>query len=192
MSTPSSPITDLAAPVLAGEPTINDQQRADLWDAFQAKDPDELVAHLQPLVLPDDFKKKLVNAKVQEAAAAPPIDKATVAMNKLAQMDPKVLDLAESHPNVLKVLTAAATVGEKGSDSASTASSSSSKGKTSKAAATPALPPQPPRVDGLEHMPPIPTGHRRVLASDGGVHDIPEENLEQARGIDPRLHVLNP
>ena len=49
-----------------------------------------------------------------------------------------------------------------------------------------------PRADGKPHLPPIKPSHFRIMASDGGLHDIPKANIERARSIDPLLHVLNP
>jgi hypothetical protein len=192
MASTPSPFMDHAAPVLAGEPTINDDQRADLWDAFHTKSPEELVQHLQPLAVPDDFKKKLYDAKQQSMPVAGPVDKVTAAMKQLAQLDPNVLATAEAHPNVLKAMTSAATAPEKGAGEAAGASKGSAKGNAPAEGKSPAPLAQSPRPDGLEHLPPIPDGHHRVLASDGGIHDIPAENIEHAREIDPRLHVLNP
>ena len=192
MSTTPSPFMDHAAPILAGEPTIDDNQRADLHDAFYSKNADELAEHLKPMAVPDDFKHKLWTAKQQSAPAVPTVDKVTDAMTKLAQIDPKVLEVAEAHPNVLKAMTSAATTPEKGAQEGAGGAPSAGKGKVSGDAAKPPILAQPPRPDGLEHLPPIPDGHHRVLASDGGIHDIPAENIEQARAIDPRLHVMNP
>lgn len=189
MSTSPSPFTDPAKSILAGDPALDDAARADLWDTFHdSKDPAELAQKLQPLVVPDDTKRQLYLAKQQLGAVAPPVSKATAAINGLAQIDPRVLDLAESHPNVLKILTAAATTPTKEAGDAAGGTAGTGKGKTQETA--PLV--QPPRPDGLEHLPPIPEGHHRVLASDGGLHDIPAANIEKAREIDPRLHVLNP
>lgn len=206
MSSPTSPFMDHASPILAGDPVLSDANRADLWDIFHSsKDPNELAQHLQslatpadptkqPLVVPEDTKKRLWEAKQKSMPVAGPVDKVTAAMTQLSQIDPKVLEVAESHPNVLKVLTAAATTPEKEVPAASGGPSASPKGKTAQGdQAAPALA-LPPRPDGLEHMPPIPEGHKRVQASDGGIHDIPadDEHLKKAFSIDPRLHVLNP
>jgi hypothetical protein len=197
MSASASPFTDHAAPVLAGEPTINDQQRADLWDAFHTKNADELVQHLQPLVLPEDFKKRLWDAKknaVASAAPAEPVEKTAAAIQRMTQLDSHALELAEAHPNVLKAFTSAATAAEKGaggaepSNGAKTSPKSPAGGKDTQSA--PLV--QPDRPDGLPHLPPIDPAHFRVLASDGGIHDLPKENIEKARAIDPRLHVMNP
>lgn len=167
--------TDLAAPILQGDPALDDSARAELWNAFHDKNPDELAQHLQPLAIPDDTKRKLLAAKQQSFAADP----VTAAITKMAAMDPADLDLAENHPAVLKTMTAALTPAPE--TTAPTA-------KTPKAPAMSAEP----RPDGMEHLPPIPDGHYRVKASDGGLHDIPAERLKRAREIDPTPHVLNP
>lgn len=189
MSTPSSPFQDHAAPILAGDPTINDQQRSDLWDAFHTKSPEELTQHLASLAVPDDLKHKLFQAKQASMPATPPVDKVTDAIHRMTALDPKVLDVAESHPNVLKAFQAAATAPEKPAQEA--AGTTPAAGKGSKTPKAPKAP-QPPRADGQPHFPAIPDGHNRILASDGGVHDIPVDKIDQARAIDPNLHVLNP
>ena len=193
MASPTPPLTDLAAPILAGDPVLSDEHRADLWDTFHnSKSPEELVQHLQPLRVPDDTKKRLYDAKKQSMPPVGPVDKVTAVMQKMTQIDPKMLDLAESHPNVLKTLTAAATTPEKGTESASGGTSPAGKGNIPAAGETPAPLNLPPRPDGLEHFPPIPGNHRRVMAHDGGIYDIPEENVNRAFELDPRLHILNP
>lgn len=187
-------VSDLAAPILAGDPALSDEHRADLWDAFHGtKNAGELAQQLQPLVVPDDTKRRLLDAKKQ---ATPPIvdplDRVSAVMSHLSQIDPEVLNLAETHPNVLKALTAAFAGAEKGSGEPAGASKTASKGDTADGAKKPTPLAQPPRTDGLEHMPPIPDGHHRILTHDGAMHDIPAENIEKARAIDPRMHVLNP
>lgn len=179
------PFIEPAAPILRAEPSITDGQRADLFDIFHgSKDSNELAQKLQPVPIPDATKQLLFDAKKRSTVQAEPIDKAMDAVKRVGSLDPKVLDLAEAHPNVLKVLSAAA-IAKEGAE----AGSASGKGKDAKKQ-TPLV--QPPRPDGAEHLPPIPDNHRRILARDGSVHDIPEENLEKARAIDPMLHVLNP
>ena len=189
-----SPFVDHAAPILAGDPAITDEQRADLWDVFnKSKDHNELAQHLQDMTaVPDDTKQALFDAKKKAIPPVEPLDKVTAAIARIKQIPPDVLEMAESHPNVLKAITSAATTPEKGAGEPAGAGKPAAKGKTAAAGAKPAPLAQPPRPDGLEHLPPIPDGHHRVLASDGGLHDIPAENIEQARAIDPRLHVLNP
>jgi hypothetical protein len=206
MASPTSPLMDHVSPILAGDPVLSDENRADLFDIFHAsKDPNELSQHLQslatpadpaqqPLAVPDDTKKRLLDAKQKSMPVAGPVDKVTAAMTHLSQMDPKVLDMAESHPNVLKVLTAAATTPEKEPTAAAGGASAAPKGKKAQGDQTSPALAMPPRPDGLEHMPPIPEGHKRVQASDGGIHDIPadDEHLQKAFSVDPRLHVMNP
>lgn len=184
-----NPFMDHAAPVLASEPAITDQQKSDLWDAFHSKSPEELIQHLTPLAVPDDLKKRLIDAKRASVPTSAPVDKITDAVNKIAHLDPQVRQTAEASPNLLKAFTAAATTPEKPAQEAASTTSAAPKGPKTPAASK-AL--QPPRADGQPHFPAIPDGHKRVLASDGGVHDIPEENIEKARVIDPNLHVLNP
>ena len=189
MSTPQSPFMDHVAPILQAEPSINDQQRSDLWDAFHSKNADELTQHLATLAVPDDLKHKLWAAKQASAPAAPPVDKVTEAVQRLAAMDPKTLDVAESHPNLLKAFTTAATAEPKAPAAPAGETSAAGKGKTASAAQKPALSPRP---DGQPHFPSIPDGHHRVLSTNGGVYDIPAENIDKARETDPNLHILNP
>lgn len=178
-----SPFTDHAAPILSGDPILSDENRADLWDTFnQSKDPAELTQKLMPLAhVPDDTKHQLIIAKTRSMPAADPSDKVITAVNKMKAMAPADLELAEAHPTMLKTLVAAQAVPEQ---SASDPGSSDKKKQ-----ATAALPP---RVDGLQHLPPVADTHYRVRASDGGIHDLPKENISKAFEIDPKLQVLNP
>ena len=193
MSTPASPFQDHAAPILSAEPAINDQQREQLWDVFhQSKDPNELAQKLVPLAVPDDLKHKLWTAKQSVAPVVPPVDKTVAAMQRMVDLDPKVLATAEAHPNVLKVLTSAATTPEKvdgaePSKSPKAPANQAAGGKTAQSAASLA-----PRADGQPHFPIIPEGHKRLLGTDGSVYDIPEEQMGAARAADPLHHVLNP
>lgn len=176
-------ISDLAQPVLASDPVLSDEQRADLWDIFHStKSPEELAVQLQPIPVPDDTKHRLLQAKAQSIPPiVEPFDKTKAVINQMSDMDPRALALAESHPNVLKALVAAAGADKKTEEPAAPEKKDQNQ-----------LLQQPVRPDGLQHFTSIPDGHRRVLASDGGIHDIPEDQLENARNIDPRLQVLNP
>lgn len=188
------PFVDHATPILEGDPLLSDELRADLWDTFHnTKSPEELALHLQPLAIPDDTKQRLFDAKKRSIPPIiDPLDKASAAIARLATLPPDVLEAAETHPNVLKTLAGAATQAEKASGEPAGASKGGEKGKTAGGSQKPQPLAQPPRADGLQHLPPIPDGHHRILASDGGIHDIPAENIEKAREIDPNLHVLNP
>jgi hypothetical protein len=191
MDTPTpSPFTDEVSPILRGEPSITNDQRADLFDVFhKSKDPNELARHLQPLVLPDDLKQQLYDKKKKMVPPVEPVDKVTDVVNRMKTLDPAALETAEGHPNVLKAFVTAATTPKEEPPAAAGASASASAGKAAKKPAPLVLPS---RADGSKHMPSIPDGHRRVLASDGGVHDIPDENIDKAFQIDPQMHVLNP
>lgn len=183
MSSPTSPFIDHAYPVLAGEPTINDDQRADLHDAFYSKNPDELVQHLQSLDMPDKFKQSLLDAKQKSMPAVAPVDKIAAVMTQMTQMDPAALALAEAHPNVFKTLAAAANPPEKDSGSGAGASKGNSKGDSPKDGNKPA----PPTAD----LPATPPGHALVQGADGALHHIPHANLDKARTIDPQLQILH-
>jgi hypothetical protein len=191
MSTPTSPFMDHAAPVLNADPTLNDQQRSDLWDAFHTKSTDELVQHLTPLAIPDDTKHKLFQAKqlASPPAKPEPVDKVSAAINKMVALPPEVLDKAEQHPQVLKAFTTAATTAEPAPPAAPSEPAAAPKGKKTPETQKPALAP---RADGQPHLPGIPEGHHRVLSSNGGVYDIPQENIATAQAADPNLHILNP
>jgi hypothetical protein len=183
-----SPFLDPAKPILAAHPAITDDQRADLWDTFHnSKDSAELANKLQPLAIPDDLKHHLFVAK-DATAPAPvvkpaPVDKVTAAIQRISQLDPKVIDLAESHPNVLKTLATAAMQEEKaaGEPAGATKEPRSPKtpsGKTKAPAAVTDIPATPP-------------AHALVRTRDGGLHHLPVENIEAARKIDPQLQVLH-
>lgn len=200
MSTPQSPFMDHAGPILQGDPSLSDTAKANIWDVFhQSKNPAELADKLQnmphpdqpgqTLVIPDDTKHKLWTAKQASMPAPPPLDKVSAAVQRMVALPPDVLDKAEQHPNVLKAFTTAATTPEK--PAAEPASAAPAAGKGTKAPAAPKTP-LAPRADGQPHFPSIPDGHHRVLSTNGGVYDIPAENIEAARATDPNLHILNP
>ena len=188
MASPTSPFMDHAAPILSGDPTLDDNARASLWDAFHSKSPDELVQHLAPLDIPNETKHALYVAKQASMPVASPTDKVTDAVKKIASLDPQVRQIAESSPNLLKAFTSAATTPDKQAQETPGAISVASKGKKAPAASKVPLSP---RIDGQPHFPEIPEGHHRIL-SQNGVYDIPIENIEKARALDPNLHVLNP
>ena len=179
--------SDLAEPILRGDPALMDHERESLWDAFHSKNAAELEQHLMPMAIPEDTKKKLWDAK---KASTPPANPVTAAVEQIAQLDPVKRGLAESSPNLLKALVAAATPPDKvePSTGAKTSPKQPAGGKATQS--KPLV--QPDRPDGLEHMPPIPDGHHRVKTSDGGIWDVPAEGLDAAREKDPNLHVLNP
>jgi hypothetical protein len=188
-----SPYADPAEGILRGDTSITDEDRSALWDSFHgARDANHLAQILQPLVIPNDTKHKLWQAKQATAPVSSNIEKVSAAIQKLSQLDPVTLDIAEKHPIVSKAFIDAAVKppeAPKAAKEPQGASKSAGKGATAQTK-TPLV--QPPRIDGMPHLPPIPEGQHRILASDGSIHDIPAENLEKARQIDARLHVLNP
>lgn len=188
-----SPFVDHALNILSGTDAVDDSTKADLYDAFHnSKDSNELAAALQPLAAPDEVKAQLHQAKQLTDSAPSPVAKAAEALTAMSQLDPKILAIAENHPKLASAFISAAT---KGSEKASEPGAAGQKDKADqktpevqKAAKT--APPA--RPDGLPPLPAIPEGHYRILASDGGIHDVPAEGIEKARQIDPNLHIMNP
>lgn len=151
MSTTPSPFQDHAAPVLSNDPTLTDEKRASLWDIFHSsKDHNELAQKLQPEEIPDATKHALWQAKQASLPAPTPHDNIVAALQRMAQIDPKVLDLAESHPAVLKAFTSATENPAKGAKKPAGGRKAAAKDKTpSTAELTPTAPPDaatPPHV----------------------------------------------
>jgi len=188
MSTTPSPFIDHAEPILRGEPAITDDQRSQLWDIFHgSKDPNELVSKLMPMAVPDDLKQQLYDKKKLSVPAVAPLDKVTDAVNRIAQLDPKVRETVEASPNLLKAFTSAATAPEKTESAPAGASKPASKGKQAAgpkktASAAPSVTPD---------IPATPPGHVLARASDGGMYHLPQENVEAAKGLDPGLQILH-
>jgi hypothetical protein len=193
MST-SSPFVDHAEPILRNAP-ISDEDKANLWDVFHnSKDPDELIQRLHPLAVPDQVKTDLYEKK-KKLQPIGPVDTAVSALNRMRDLPSEVLDLAEAHPKIASLLVSAASkAGEKGPEkpaaSAKPAASPKPSPSVPSAPADTEASPEPSETlpGGLPHLP---DQHARVLASDGGIHDIPIEQLERARTIDPGLRVLH-
>jgi hypothetical protein len=109
---PTPPYIEPAAPILSQSLDVNDDDRAELFDIFHdSKSSDELASKLQTHDAPDELKQQLIGAK--RATDVPPsaVDKTVGALKRLAQVDPRTLDLAESHPNVMKLVLDAAARG---------------------------------------------------------------------------------
>lgn len=177
----TSPFVDHAAPILQGDSALSDEHRAALWDIFHnTKSSDELAQKLAPIPVSNDTKHQLFQAKQTIAAPASPAKPEDVIAN-MANMDPAALDIAESHPTVLKTLVAAMAQAE-------TKAPTSDDEKRKKGQ----KPPLAPRIDGMPHLPEIPEGSYRIKASDGSIHDLPQDRIGDAQKIDPNLHVLNP
>jgi hypothetical protein len=184
MADEQAPFVDHAAPILAGSPEINDEDRAELWDIFhESKDHNELARRLAPLAIPSALSAQLYDAKKKNAPITEPLDKATEAINRVGQIDPKIMEMAEKYPNVLKALTTAAASATKEAGKPAAAGKSSSKGKTQEADAEAST--------VAPDVTPVPPGHALVKTSDGALHHIPTMNIEKAKAIDPALVVLH-
>jgi hypothetical protein len=106
-STLAPQFRDHAFPILHGEPTIDDRQRESLWDLFHSsKDATELAAKLHPMALHPDLKEQLLRAKNRPSVELDATDNVVGAIQKMATLDPKILDLAEQHNHVLQALLA--------------------------------------------------------------------------------------
>ena len=193
MATTPPPFADPAEPILRNAPAITDEDRASLWDTFHSsKDPDELARQLQTLAVPDPIKNSLYEAK-KAAVPVTGLSKATEALKLIGSLDPKLLQVAEEHPNVLKSLMTAATapdkganVPEKGADASSGASKPAGKEKTSSdnadASETAPMP---------SDIPPTPPGHALLQTSDYALHHVPNENVAKVKLRDPKAQILH-
>lgn len=103
-----SPFKDYAAPILREEPTLTDDQRADLWDAVNSKSPAELTQHLMPMDLSPEFKQKLLDAKKASIPERTPVEAVVFHLNHLKEIDSASLDEAEKHPNLAAAIIKAA------------------------------------------------------------------------------------
>jgi hypothetical protein len=181
-----NPFMDHAAPVISSEPAIDDQQKSDLWEAFHSKSPEALIQHLTPLAVPDDFKRRLLEAKRASLPAPAPVDKVTDAVNRIAKLDPQTRQIAEGSPNLLKAFTTATTEPKApaaaSSEPASTSPAAGKGKKTSEASAASTVP---------ADVPATPSAHALIHASNGGHYHVPVENLDKVRAKDPGMTVLH-
>lgn len=95
--------------ILRNAPSLSDNERAALYDAYHiAPDADSLARHIQQFNAPDDVTDGLVEAKQAESQTSPASSsggtRTADAIRAIADMDPKTLELAESHPHVLNAL----------------------------------------------------------------------------------------
>jgi hypothetical protein len=100
-----SPVIDHAKRILTAASSMNDDQRADSWDHYHsAQDSKDLTTRLNTVNAPDDVKASLVSAKKLSDPKLTAVDKVVDAIHRLAAMDPRTREIAESHPAVLKAL----------------------------------------------------------------------------------------
>ena len=100
-------LRDHARDILTDAP-ISDSEKEQLWEIFHdSVTADDLARNLS-LVPPElvDVAKKLVEAKKLSDPVATALTPVTAALNHLTTIDPKVLNLAETHPQVMNSLLA--------------------------------------------------------------------------------------
>jgi len=103
-------LVDHAKAILQDAP-LDLATKASAWDHWHdARDAQELSTRLAEVEMPDHIAQKLIEAKrlSMPKPDVTPVDKATAAINRLAQIDKTVLDLAEKHPTVARALIEAA------------------------------------------------------------------------------------
>jgi hypothetical protein len=114
--TDSRRFSDSAEPILRGEPTLNDEQRANLWEVFHsARTSQELIPLLHGHAIPEELKQRLFEAK---QLSDPEPDRAAHifrSIRQVVQMDPKLRTLAEKHSHLLNHFIADAS-GKKGKE----------------------------------------------------------------------------
>ena len=138
-----------------------------------------LAGMIQHLNLPQDVKADLWDAK-RNSVHDPKITK----LMQMAHLPKDVLEIAEAHPNTMKLLM------EEGKEKGE------SKGGAAKEKAKPQGSTKEPKVEEKEaqdagHPSELPPGHAHVRGSDGMELHIPVEHLDTARRIDPNLQILN-
>ena len=107
------PYLDHAYGILAADPTIDQETRAMGWDAYySASTPEQLVRNLSSLEIPDTTRQKLLAAKQVTAPTQSNAEKVANALHQMSQIDPALLDLAEKHKHVAKMMIDAAVKNE--------------------------------------------------------------------------------
>lgn len=97
---------DPAYRILENAP-IELELKSDCWDEFyEATSARNLASRLERYDIPDSVKAALVAARKSLEPTAR--DRIVDAMRQLSQLDPKLLELAEQHPKVLRYLIEAA------------------------------------------------------------------------------------
>jgi len=104
------PTDDHAYRILKGIPddVMSMDSKADAWQHYyDARDSKDLVNRLMNFDAPLNVKHDLYEAKKNFSDPVPtPMDRATDAVHRISALDPRVLEIAESHPNILKSLMA--------------------------------------------------------------------------------------
>jgi hypothetical protein len=100
-----------AEPILRAAQGISDVDRADLFDAYhESENANDLAGRLQSVEgLSPDIASKLIAAKHSSEPVPSNLDRAVEAIHSVAKLDPQILEVAESHPVVMRGLVSAAT-----------------------------------------------------------------------------------
>lgn len=178
--TPASPFSDPAADILRADPSLTDESRADLHDAFYNKNTDELVQHLHQQDLPEETKTRLWQSKQAMESPSDPASRIKAVGDTMKGLDPAILELMEAHPTVFKTLTAAMTP-EKESESASGASKPAGKGK------------KPSKSEKPASAPPVPVPEPswvKFKGKDGNHYEVHPDDLHHVQRIDPAAEVI--
>ncbi len=107
--TPIHPsLVDSAKVILESEPSLTQNQRADLWDAWHSSPTVSSLARKlasMEFEIPASTEQALLEAKKLTTVSHDPVDRTVSAINRLAKLDPQVLSLIERFPHVLKHVT---------------------------------------------------------------------------------------
>jgi hypothetical protein len=105
----NNPTEDYAAKILVADTTLDDETRANVWDAYHnSRSLEDLVRNLSPLEIPDITRQTLLAAKSVTAPAVTQVEKVANALHQMSQMNPALLDMAEKYKHVAKMMIDAA------------------------------------------------------------------------------------
>jgi hypothetical protein len=108
-----APYLDHAHAILAADPTLDQETRANAWDAYHnSRSLEDLVRNLSPLEIPDTTRQTLLVAKQVTAPTQSNAEKVANALHQMSQIDPALLDMAEKHKHVAKMMIDAAVKNE--------------------------------------------------------------------------------
>jgi hypothetical protein len=109
-----SPAVDQAEGILRADDGLTDERRAVLYDIYHdSQTPEALAKILQYHDLPNETKHLLFLAKQRTARPLGLVERTAAALHRVAQIDPKILEVAEAHPIATRALTDAANTKKK-------------------------------------------------------------------------------
>lgn len=105
----ADPTGDHAEKILRADTTLDDETRATAWDVYHTSaTPQELVRNLSSISIPNSTKYALLSAKSVTAPTQSNAEKVANALHQMSQIDPALLDMAEKHKHVAKMMIDAA------------------------------------------------------------------------------------